>query len=337
MVRMSRRRARSVVPLLVCGGLLLACAPPEGGGDAEGTGSAADATATAPDGERPTATPTGTSEPTPSAEPSGPEPTEAADTRPERCRGLGEAELQGRVDRLGADVEEAMAGYDGEWSFGLVDLDCDVELAVNEQWVAYPASAGKIVPVIAALRAVEDGDLAIEDIEEELLGVMEHSWDADADVINALVTPEQVREVLELAEVSDATDFEHRWGRADMPALDLARVWAALLDGRLLEERAEYLLDLAEGPQIPPGLDTFPVDPQMPGWQLGQKAGYWVSSGTPYMLLGAGYLRPEPGSEAAADQQGIVVVLHVRSQDPDLHEPQRRSVFPLVREYADPG
>lgn len=340
-----RRRSASIA-LLAGAGMLFSCSSAGGPETGEPATDPTSASESAPEpSDAATATPSSTPKPSTPAEPTTTAPTstnepttaEPPDARPQRCRGLSEDEVTERVDALGADIEEVMEGYDGEWAFGMVDLDCDVELAVNEEWSNYPASAGKIVPIIAALRAVEDGGLELEDFEDNLLGVMTHSWDADANVINDLVTPEQVQEVLEIAEVSDVTDFEYRWHRADMPPLDLARVWEALLDGRLLEEeQAEYLLDLAEGPEIPPGLDTFPIDPQMPGWQLGQKAGYWVSSGTPYFLLGAGYLRPEPGSEAAQDQQGIAVVLHIRSLNEDLHEPQRREVFPLIREYADP-
>ncbi len=283
-------------------------------------------------------TPTATIEPTPT-------PTPPPDLRPVRCNGLDEVALELRLDRLAADIEATMVGYNGEWGFGMVDLDCDVEVTVRPEYVQYTASAGKIVPVIAALRAIEDGELTLEAIEPHLLLVMEHSLDADANVINAMVTPEQVEEVLLLSEVSELTRFEHDWRQAFMPALDLARVWAALLDGALLgDEMTEYLLDLASAPAIPEGLETFPLDPGLPEFQIGQKAGYYVYDGIPYYLLGAGYLRPVEGtaeevgddaSDAAGAHQGVAVVFALRSLNPDLFDPQRRTVFPLLAEYLD--
>jgi hypothetical protein len=54
-----------------------------------------------------------------------------------------------------------------------------------------------------------------------------------------------------------------------------------------------------------------------------------VSDGVPYFLLGAGFLRPSNGEHA-----GVVMVLMARTTNPDLGDPQRRAVFPLLFEYV---
>lgn len=342
-------------PSLLLGGafvalLLIACDGPDG-------------IAVAPPTETPPPAPTPTASPAPT--PAGtPEPTATPGALPERCRD-GEEQLAERLEHLDAEIEAAMAGYPGDWGFGMIDLDCGVELTVRGDYVQYTASAGKIVPVIAALRAVDPGTFAASipadppplncgvhgplgaagepvdfaRLEEALRLVMVHSCDHEANLINDLVTPEQIAEVLELADVSEQTRFEYRWNQAFMPAIDLARVWAALLEGRLLDgEMTEYLLALSSSAVIPQGLDTFPADPGIPGWQLGQKAGYCIVC-DPYTLvgLGAGYLRPEDGGEVSAragDHLGVAVVLMVRTTTLSVADPQRREVFPHVVDYV---
>lgn len=294
-----------------------------------------------------------------------PEPTPPPVVLPDRCRD-GEEALGQALDRLANDIEAAMAGYAGDWGFGMVDLDCEVELEVRGDHVQYTASAGKIVPMIAALQALDPAtfDPTIPDepppmncgayagplgepgmpadfaaMKEPLLLVMTHSCDHEAHLINDLVTPQQIAQVLERSGVSERTRFEHRWNQAFMPAIDLARVWAALLDGRLLDDDlTEYLLALAARADIPAGLETFPGDAEIPGWQLGQKAGYCIVC-DPYTLvgLGAGYLRPVAsievdGSEDA--QRGVAMVLMVRTTTLSAVEPQRRQVFPLLVDYV---
>jgi len=276
-------------------------------------------------------TPIATAEPTPTPATPTPTPEPTPDPRPERCQASAEA-VTDRLDDLEAALQSAMAGYDGGWAVGMVDLDCDRELSVNPEWTQYTASAGKIVPIIAALRAVEAGELALDTFEEQLILVTTHSFDLEANYINSLVTPAQVQEVLVLAEVSELTNFAHDWRQAFMPAVDLARVWAAVLDGRLLEpETAEYLLDLTAHAEIPEGLETFPADAEIEGYQLGQKAGYYVSDGIPYFLLGAGYLRP---TNSETGHLGVALVFMSRTTNPDLGEPQRRLAFPLLLAYV---
>lgn len=346
MIRSHGRRRLVGVSLLALSGLLISCSSPVGPDAADspsettnGDTSPADeglgtATPDAPTGTQPEEAEQVTSAPAEDAATT----SEPPDPRPERCRGMSDEELQERVDRLGEDIEEAMAGYDGEWGFGMVDLDCDIELAVNEDWVGYTASAGKIIPIIAALRAVDDGDLSMASVEGYIELIMEHSYDEEANILNGMVTPEQVQDVLEIAEVSEDTDFEWDWNRGHMPARDLARVWAALVEGDLLdEEQTEYLLNLADGPAIPDHLDTFPIDAELSGWQFGQKAGYWVTGDLPHLLLGAGYLRPDEGPDHPEGHQGITVVLHVEAENPDMSDPQRREVFPLITEYVQPS
>lgn len=279
---------------------------------------------------------------------------------PTRCLD-GAAVLDERLERLAADIEAAMAGYDGDWGFGMVDRDCDVELEVRGEWVQYTASAGKIVPVIAALRALDldTFEAAVPDepvamhchsiagplgatgepvdfaaMETALLLVMTHSCDHEANLINDLVTPEQVVEVLADSGVSDETQFAYRWNQARMPAIDLARVWAALLDGRLLEaDVTVYLLELAAGAEVPAGLDTFPARLDLPGWQLGQKAGYCIVC-EPYTIvaLGAGYLRPVPAD--VTEERGVALVLMAQTTTLPVADQQRREVFPLVVDYV---
>lgn len=263
-----------------------------------------------------------------------------------------------------------MAGYPGGWGVALVDLDCGIELAVRPEHFQYTASAGKIVPVIAALRAVDasrvslprpwtsgpfacgvtrdpgvkPGDpIELEEIETALFLVMRHSCDQEADLINSMVTRQQIAEVLRIAGVSQRTRFEHSWRFGGMTALDFARVWAALLAGRLLgESLTTYLLDLASRAEIPAGLDTFPAAPDIAGHQFGQKAGYCIVC-PPYTLiaLGAGYIRPVEKLSAADSvggtrgtiHQGVAIVLMAQTTARG-GGPQRRNAFPLLVAYV---
>jgi hypothetical protein len=199
--------------------------------------------------------------------------TPISDRRPARCRG-GEAALEERLARLKGSVVEAMERYQGTWSMTPVDLDCETELSVRPEHVQYPASAGKIVTLIAVLRAVEEGRIALGEIEEQLVNVTTHSLDADANVLNGLVSAGEIQTVLERSRVSERTRFEHDWRQATMPALDLAWIWAALLRGELLgPDWTEYLLGLVTRAQIPPAYETFPAAPDVPGYQFGPEGG----------------------------------------------------------------
>lgn len=263
-----------------------------------------------------------------------------------------------------------MADYPGGWGVALVDLDCGIELAVRPEHFQYTASAGKIVPVIAALRAVDasrvsmprpwtsgpfacgvtrdpgtkPGDpIELEELEPALFLVMRHSCDQEADLINRMVTPQQIADVLKIANVSQRTRFEHSWRFGGMTALDLARVWAALLGGRLLDmSLTTYLLDLTSRAEIPEGLDTFPTAPDIPGHQFGQKAGYCIVC-PPYSLiaLGAGHIRSVDQLSAAESvggtrgtiHRGVAIVLMAQTTAPG-GGPQRRDVFPLLLAYV---
>lgn len=55
---------------------------------------------------------------------------------------------------LGEDMEEVLDGMTGGWGLALVDLECDATITVRPEHIQYTASAGKIVVVIGALRAV---------------------------------------------------------------------------------------------------------------------------------------------------------------------------------------
>jgi hypothetical protein len=268
-------------------------------------------TGTLPTSESPleTSSPTPTAVPTPSCE-------------------QGKEDRRARYDRAETKIEEAMAGYEGTWSLAVIDLDCRVIMEINPEYVQYTASAGKIVVVIAALRAVQAGTLRFENIDGHLDEILHHSNDANSDAVNEMVTPAQVQEVLRLSGVSELTDFQHSWRYGFMTATDLARVWEALLRGQLLNNRwTKYLLRLAAEVDLPPEYATFPGRFDRPGYQYGQKAGYYVSDGVPYFMLGAGYLRPKDGSSL-----GFAMVFMMKTTNPELLDPQRRSVFPLIIE-----
>jgi hypothetical protein len=159
---------------------------------------------------------------------------------------------------------------------------------------------------------------------------MTYSWDELADALTGQVSAAAVQEVLTLAGVSERSRFTHDWRRAYMTPMDLALVWEALVEGRLLGETlTRELLELAETPEIPASLETFPAALALPGYRFGQKAGYYVSDGLPYFLVGAGYL-------VASDPAGprFTMVLMIESRRADLNDPQRRSVLSLVVGYV---
>ncbi len=266
---------------------------------------------------------TATASPSPTDTPT-PEPTPV---RPSCEQGV--EERRQHYEEAKAEIEQAMAGYNGTWALGVIDLDCDLEFTINPEYVQYTASAGKIVPVIAALRRVQAGDLEFQEIEGHLDEILHHSNDYDADAVNEMVTPAQIQEVLSLAGVSDLTDFEQSWRYAFMPAIDLARVWEALMRGDLLNRKwTAYLLRLAAEVDLPPEYATFPGRLEREGYEYGQKAGYYVSDGIPYFMLGAGYLRPKDGSS-----RGFAMIFMMKTMNPDLFDPQRRSVFPILEKY----
>jgi hypothetical protein len=242
-----------------------------------------------------------------------------------------DCELRGPLEaRLVLSIEEALDGYEGQWGFALIDNQCGTLATIDPDHIQYTASAGKIISVIAVLRAVADGRADFSEIEEHLRLVMSESLDADAYFLEEFVAPEELRQVLIDAGVSEASHVEGSWSYAFMTAPDLTRVWAALIGGQLLDaDRTRYLLDLAGTADIPDVFETFPGGTfELEGFHYGQKAGYYISDGVPYYFVGSGFLVPDDGSPGFAfTWLGI-------SENPDLEEPQRRAVFPLIVEFV---
>ena len=223
-----------------------------------------------------------------------------------------------------------MAGYDGDWGLALIDLDCGSAIRLRPEHAQYPASAGKIVVLTAALRAVEDGLLDFAAIEENVGLVLRYSLDRSTDEIAAFVTPEQVAEVMARAGVSADSRIEWDWRHARFTAHDLARVWASILRGEQLGPRwTDYLLGLASEAVLPAADVTFPAAFGVEGYRYGQKAGYWKPEDDPDFFISAGYVRPEDGASAGF---AFAFLLHTREEDP--FEPRRRSVFPLLRDFV---
>ena len=270
-----------------------------------------------------TAVPTATEGASPSTVAASPE--EPEDGRPSRC-----ASVAGRGAALIAAVEEAMVEYEGVWGLALIDLDCASSVVVRPLHSQYPASAGKIVILTAALRAVQDGLLEFAAIEEHVELVLHYSLDKNTDEVAAFVTPEQIGAVMGQAGVSASSFLEWEWRKAWFTPHDLALVWASILQGEQLDETwTAYLLQLASEVVFPEGKETFPADFGMEGYQYGQKAGYWVTEEEPDHFVAAGYVRPEDGVSA-----GFTFAFLLETWEDDIFEPQRRAVFPLVRDFV---
>ncbi len=310
-----------------------ACDGLDGGG---GTGTPAEVLTPRPTRvEGTTRVPPSPSEASPTARPidetptETPSPTSTAVAKP-ACE-QGKADREEHYAQAVDEIETAMEGYQGTWGLAVIDLDCAVTISINPEYVQYTASAGKIVPVIAALKKVQDRTLDFTLIEEHLNEILHNSLDSSADFVNSQVTQAEIDEVLQTAGVSDLTEFRGTWRYAFMPARDLAKVWESLLRGKQLNNRwTKYLLGKAAEVDLPPEYATFP-DPEdlgRDGYEYGQKAGYYVSDGVPYFMLGAGYLRPADGSSL-----GFAMVFEMRTTNPELFDPQRRSVFPIILKY----
>ena len=277
----------------------------------------------------PSPTPTGTSTPTPtatttpSATASAATSTETSNGRPSRC-----ATVAGRGAQLIKAVEEAMTNYEGIWGLALIDLDCSSSIVVRPQHSQYPASAGKIVILTAGLRAVQDGLLEFELIEEPVELVLHHSLDKQTDEIAELITPEQVAEVMARAGVTSSY-LEWHWREAWFTPHDLARVWASIVRGEQLDERlTAHILQLASEVVLPEGKEAFPADFGVEGYRYGQKAGYWTPEEEPDIFVSAGYVVPESGLSA-----GFTFAFLLETWEEDILEPKRRAVFPLVRDF----
>ena len=279
------------------------------------------ATATATASATPTATPAS------SATASAAAGAEAGNGRPSRC-----ATVAGRGAELIAAIEEAMTDYEGVWGLALIDLDCGSSIVVRPQHAQYPASAGKIVILTAGLRAVQDGLLEFELIEEQVELVLHHSLDKQTDEIAELLTPEQIGDVMARAGVSARWYPEWRWRWALFTPHELAGFWASIVRGEQLDERwTAHLLQLASEVVLPEGKEAFPADFGVEGYQYGQKAGYWTPEEDEEdfdIFVSAGYVVPEDGAS-----QGFTFAFLLETWEEDILEPKRRAVFPLVRDF----
>ncbi len=271
----------------------------------------------------PTPAPATTPTPTPTPTPA-PTPAPTPDPLEVRCAGLDE-----RGAALSEAVEKVMAGMTGGWGLALIDLDCDASIVVRPEHGQYPASAGKIVIMITALRAAQEGLLDLEEIRPHVEIVLAQSLDSHADLVNDLVTSEQIAAVLERAAVSEASEFEHSWRYAHMTALDMARVWASLVRGEQLDGGlTAYLLELATRPILGEAFWPFPPGFGVEGYTYGQKAGYWTSPLPTGYRVSAGYARPEDGSA-----EGYIFAFLIRVRGGDWATEWRRPIFPLVRDF----
>jgi hypothetical protein len=263
-------------------------------------------------------TPLPTSTPTPDTTPTE-DPLAVAPTCEERAT---------LAEQLMDDIAAAMDGYEGTWGFALYDRHCDHWVNHDPTYTQYSASAGKIVSIIAVLRAVEEGRVQLSEIEASLEAVLTHSWDNEADHLESFTTQPDYDDILSIAG-TETTRFNGAWRHANMGPADMAKIWAALLAGDYLSaEHTELILRLAGGSIIPEEYRTFPdgsFDP--PDFRYGQKAGYYVSDGVPYFFVGAGFVLHEP-----TGQDFFPAFMSV-SDNEDLFEPQRRQVFPLVMNY----
>lgn len=241
--------------------------------------------------------------------------------------------MAGRAAVLIGEIESAMLDYEGIWGLALIDLDCGSSVVVRPQHVQYPASAGKVVILTAGLRAVQDGLLEFELIEEQVELVLHHSLDKQTDEIAELITPEQVGEVMARAGVSARWYPEWRWRWARFTPHELALFWASIVRGEQLDERwTAHLLQLASEVVLPEGKEAFPADFGVEGYQYGQKAGYWTpeeDEEEPDIFVSAGYVMPEDGSS-----MGFTFAFLLETWEEDILEPKRRAVFPLVRDFV---
>ncbi len=273
-----------------------------------------------------TATPTATAASTATA--SAATSTETTNGRPSRC-----TTVAGRAALLIDEIEAAMLDYEGVWGLALIDLDCGSSILLRPQHAQYPASAGKVVILTAGLRAVQDGLLEFELIEEQVELVLHHSLDKQTDEIADLITPEQVGEVMARAGVSARWYPEWRWRWARFTPHELALFWASIVRGEQLDERwTDHLLQLASEVVLPEGKEAFPADFGVEGYQYGQKAGYWTpeeDEEEPDIFVSAGYVMPEDGSS-----MGFTFAFLLETWEEDILEPKRRAVFPLVRDFV---
>lgn len=275
-----------------------------------------------PEGSAPTLEPGATEDP---------EATPTPDDPGDRVRGMSCEERVPLREQLEADVASAMEGYNGDWGFVLYDLGCEDMATVHGDYLQYTASSNKIISAIAAVRAVQAGDVAVEQIEPHLIEVFTWSSDADANALETFVTPADLDAVLVDSGTSPASYVDGAWNYTFLTAPDMARIWAALVRGELLnQEWTAYLLEKTTLVDVPEPYVTWPSGTfELEGFEYGQKAGYWVSDGIPYHLVGAGFLLDLQD----ADQSFIPVAI-MKSNNEDLYDPQRRRIWPLVVKYV---
>ncbi len=272
------------------------------------------------------APPTATPEPTPTPEPTA-TPSPSPTPPPQRTCLSDAGAYAIRLSALEDSVAAALEGHGGTFGFALYDLECDAWAVVNPDHVQYTASTGKLPFVIAALRAVQEGRLDFTDLEPDLIEVLHHSSDDAANRIVARVTSDDAREVLSLAGVSDQTRFRDSWSNFNSTAIDLTRVWVALMRGELLDaEYTDLVLRLASEAVVDTAFETFYSDFDQPGLVFGQKVGHAVIFAPPYYLVGSGYLLDETGLTP-----GFAVTLVLNA--PRLDD-QRKDVFPLVLDFV---
>ena len=223
-----------------------------------------------------------------------------------------------------------MDGYVGGWGLALVDLDCDEVILVSPEHSQYPASAGKIVIVITALRAVQEGELAFEgEVQEDIEVILSKSLDAHSDRLNDKVTHgadrgrartrgrlggDEVRAQLALRPLQPARPGAH---------LDLARARRATRRGAHgVPARPR------DAARAGPGLLAVPPEWGVEGYTYGQKAGYWTSPTPIGYRVSAGYAHPSDASS-----EGYVFAFLIRAVWQDLVGDWQRPVFPLVRDF----
>ncbi len=281
-----------------------------------------------PDGSSHSAVAISTPPPTDTALPT-PEPTLTPSPVPTPDP-LGCADRITLASQMAADVEEALRGYEAGWGFAFIDVSCNNVTALNPDYSQYAASSGKIISMIAALRAVERGDVPLEAIEDDLTLITTLSLDSASDDIETYLQPGDLNAVLEDAGTVSAR-IDGTWHQTNFSATDMARIWAALVEGRLLgPDMTAYLLELVQHPDIPNGFDTFPGKQfKLQDFEWGQKAGYYVSDGVPYFFVGAGYLHYLPTDDY------FIPVLIIKTEIEDLLDPQRYTVFPIVVDYVE--
>ncbi|MEX2236296.1 MAG: serine hydrolase [Dehalococcoidia bacterium] len=268
----------------------------------------ATATAIAPD---PTATPTPAATPTPT-------PT------------LYVVDAAAELALARPEIEAALAGFDGDWGFHVIELASGAELGINESQNFYPASSGKIILAIAVLRQVEQGIREFQPIQDRYEQMMLISSDEAADDMDALVNENETLQVFRDSGASEASAFPG-WRSGWVTPRDLALVWKALVDGMLLnEENTAYLLDLTGRYEMDPIFQTFPVRLNREGYLYGQKAGYNIQN-FPHTFVGAGY------TLSADFRYGFVAVLILRTDRTagDTHD-QRTRVYPILASHLLP-